>query len=121
VQLLAIAGGFGPGTEDVLDCCLVFPLLPLVSLLACLAVYRNAAWPAVAALLITGLPYLTLCSQVASYQPSDDWEIQDLQATGRRLVGSYLWPVGIAGASALFVGCGRLVSWCRSRRTRRRN
>jgi hypothetical protein len=118
MQLFAIAGGAGPGDEDVLVCCFVFPLLPLVAFLACLAAYRNAALPAVVGVVLAGLPYLALRSMVAGYRPSDDWEVMDEQATGRKQVGWYALLVLVAGASLVYVGIRRLVLWGRSRRTR---
>lgn len=111
MHLLAIAGGAGPGDEDVLGCCFMFPLLPLVVFLAGLAAYRNAVWPAILALALGGLPYFVLRGMVAAYQPSDDWEVMDEQATGRKLVGSYLWLVAVSVVSLTYVVCRRLVSW----------
>jgi hypothetical protein len=107
VQLLARMGGAPPGGEHMLGCCFVFPLLPLVGILAVLAVYRNAAWPAVLALVLVGLPYLVLWGMVAGYQLSDDWEEMDEQKAGYKLVKLYLLLVAIAGLSLCLVIGGR--------------
>ena len=111
MQLFSIAGGAGPGDEDVLSCCGWFPILPLVLLLAGLAVYRNSIWVALGALLLAGLPYLILWQMVASYQPSDDGDVVADQAVGRRAVGFYASLVGVAGVSVLGVTVRRSVGW----------
>jgi hypothetical protein len=108
-KLFAIAGGAGPGEEDVLSCCGMFPILPLVVFLAGLAVYRNAIWPAGAALLLAGVPYLILRQMVAGYQPSDDGDVVADQAVGRKAVGFYMWLLGVAALSVLWVSVRRLV------------
>jgi hypothetical protein len=111
VQLLAIAGGAGPGDEDVFACCGVFPVLPLVVFLAAWAVYRNSVWAACGAVLLTGLPYLLLRQMVAGYQPSDDGDVMSDQQAGRQAVVLYGWMVAVAGASVLGVAVRRLVGW----------
>jgi hypothetical protein len=111
VLLIALAGGAGPGDEDVLGCCGMCPVLPLAILLAGWAVYRKIAWPACLALLLSGLPYLYLHSKVAGYQPSDDWEIMGEQATGRKFVWFYGLVAGAAGLALLCVYCRKLVGW----------
>lgn len=109
VLILAIAGGAGPGDEDVLGCCGMFVVLPLVAFLAGRAVVRTSGWSAVAALLLAVLPYLLLRSMVAGYQPSDDGDVRVDQDSGRRALGLYGWLVLVAGVSALWVVARRLV------------
>ena len=118
MQLLALAGGAGPGGEDVLGCCGWIVVLPLVVLLAGWSVYRNAIWPACLALALALPPHLILRGMVARYQPSDDWEIMDEQAKGRMLVGFYAWLAAVAAAALLYVVIKRLVLWMRSDGTR---
>jgi hypothetical protein len=109
VQLLAIAGGAGPGDEDVLGCCGMIVVLPLVVFLAGRAVVRTSGWSAFAALLLAALPYLLLRLMVAGYQPSDDGDVRGDQDSGRQALGLYGWLVLVAGVSALWVVVWRLV------------
>jgi hypothetical protein len=114
MQLLAIAGGAGPGDEDVLSCCGMFIVLPLVLFLAGRAVFRDSAWSACCALLLAALPYLLLRVMVAGYQPSDDGDVRADQATGREALGLYLWLVAVAGLSVVWAVSRQLL------RTRRK-
>ena len=102
MQLLAIAGGAGPDGASMLFCCGVFPILPLVIVLAGRAVVRNSVWSACVALLLTGLPYLVLREVVAGYQPSDDRDVVSDQEGGRQTVAFYAWLTVVAGASAVW-------------------
>jgi hypothetical protein len=111
VHLLAIAGGPGFGDEDVLGCCGMFVVLPLVVILAGLAAYRNSVWVACCGMLSAGLPYLLLRQMVASYQPSDDGDVRADQASGHLALVSYAWLVGIAGLGLVAVAIRRLCRW----------
>ncbi len=115
MQLLAIAGGAGPGGEDLLLCCGMCPVLPLVVVLAGLAAVRDYPWAAVAALLLASLPYLLLRAVVAGYQASDDGDVRADQESGRGALAFYGWLLAAAGAAAAWVAVRRLV---RSRRAR---
>ncbi len=108
VQLIAIAGGAGPGIDSAIFCCGVFPLLPLVVFLGALAVYRNSIWPVAVAIVLAAVPYLLLRAMVAGYQPSDDWEVLSDQSDGRMSVRLYLCHLGIAGLAALCVAIRRV-------------
>lgn len=108
-QLWAIAGGRAFSGEDVLGCCFVFPLLPLVAGLLLLAVSRNAMWPAVIALALVGMASLDLWLLIASYRPSDDWEVMDDQEKGYRLVRSHLRLLGVAGLCLFWIIGRRLL------------
>lgn len=108
MSLLAIAGGAGPSGEEMLSCCGMLVVLPLVVLLALYGVIRNSALPALAALLLAVLPYLFMRVVVAAYQPSDDGDVRADQDTGRWAVGLYGWLVVVAGLSALWVAVRRL-------------
>jgi hypothetical protein len=100
--------------EDALYCCGMCPILPLVVLLAIVAVFRNSLWAAFLALLISGLPYVILQFIVALYEPSVDGEVEANQFTGRSAVGFYDWIVAIAGLSFLWVGAMRIIRRKRS-------
>src|SRR5688572_24730821 len=109
MRIFAIAGGAGPGDEDVLSCCGIFPLLPLVLLLAGLAVYRNSILAACSALLLAGLPYLLLLWMVAGYEPSTDGDVMADQAVGQGAVGWYSVMTAVAALSMIWVTGTRLV------------
>jgi hypothetical protein len=111
VQLFAIAGGAGPGDEDVLSCCGMFPILPLVVLLAGLAMFRDSVWAACLALLLAGLPYVLLLRMVAGYEPSTDGDVVADQAAGRQAVGFYAAMTAVAGLSAFWVVGRKLLRW----------
>ena len=113
MPLLAIAGGAGLGDEDVLSCCGVTVVLPLLAFLAGRAVYRGSSWSACGALLLAGLPYVLLRAMVAGYQPSDDADVREDQAAGRQALGLYAWLVAVAALSILWVAGRRLVRWGR--------
>ena len=95
--------------EDVLYCCGMCPILPLVILFAVFALIRNSLWSASFALLIAGLPYVILLGLVAVYDPPIDEEVAANQFTGRSAVGFYDWIVAAAGLSFLVVGTRRMV------------
>jgi hypothetical protein len=95
--------------EDVLYCCGMCPILPLVVLLVLVALIRNSLWSASLALLIAGLPYVILHCMVALYEPPTDGEVEAEQFTGRSAVGFYDWIVAAAGLSLLWVGAVRLI------------
>ena len=114
VMLFAIAGGAGPGDEEVLSCCGVCPILPLVFLLAGLAVFRNSIWAGCLALLMAGLPYVVLRSMVTGYEPSTDGDVVADQAAGRKAVGLYAVMSAVAGLSVVWVVARRL-AWRRSK------
>jgi hypothetical protein len=99
VQLLAQMGGAPPGGAFVLGCCFVFPLLPLVAVLAGAAVHRNAAWLAVLALILAGLPSLALLTE------SDAWD----PVPNSKLVAGYLLLVAVAVFSLCWVIAVRLL------------
>jgi hypothetical protein len=90
--------------EDILYCCGIFPILPLIVLLVIVALIRNSLWAASLALLIAGLPYVILLCMVALYDAPTDGEIEANQFTGRSAVGFYDWVVAVAGLSFLLVG-----------------
>ncbi|HEY1189349.1 MAG TPA: hypothetical protein VGE74_16975 [Gemmata sp.] len=102
VQLLAQMGGPAPGSTDSPGCCCVC-LLPLVAVLALLAMYRNAAWPAVLALVSVGLSFLAIWNEVDRYQPSDGWNEVDKQEARRELVRALAVPLALAGFSLCWV------------------
>jgi ABC-type antimicrobial peptide transport system permease subunit len=93
--------------EDILYCCGMFPILPLVVLLVIVALIRNSLWSASFALLIAGLPYVILQIMVALYEPSTDGEVAADQFTGRSALGFYDWIVAGAGLSLLWVVVAR--------------
>jgi len=88
---------------DGLYCCGMCPILPLVVLLVILALIRNSLRAACLALLISGLPYVTLLCMVALYGPPADGEEEADQFTGRSALGFYEWIVAVAGLSLLLV------------------
>lgn len=108
--MFAIAGGAGPGDEDVLWCCGMCPLLPLVVFLAGYAVYRNSLWLACLSLLLTSAPYLLLRQMVEGYQPSTDGDVTADQNLGRQAVGLYTCLMGVAGLSLGWVVGRRVLS-----------
>jgi hypothetical protein len=89
--------------EDVLYCCGMCPILPLVVLLVIVALIRNSLWAASLALLTSGLPYVILLCMVALYEPPTDGEVEANQFTGQSAVGFYEWIVAVAGLSLLWV------------------
>jgi hypothetical protein len=91
------------GGEDILYCCGMCPILPLVVLLVIVALIRNSLLAAWLALLIAGLPYIILQIAVALYEPSTDGEVTADQFTGRSALGFYDWIVAAAGLSFLWV------------------
>jgi hypothetical protein len=111
--LLLAANGSGPGDEEGLFCCGVFPILPLVVVLVAVAVSRNSARAAGLALLLAGLPCAVLVKMVTGYRWSDNGDVRADQETGWRAVWFYALMVGLAGASALWVVASR---WVRQRR-----
>lgn len=115
MSLLAIAGGAGPGGEEILSCCGMFVFLPLVMLMAVYGVVRNTFWPALAALLLAAPPYLFMRVVVAAYQPSNDGDVRADQDTGRSAAELYGWLVGVAGLSVAWITARRLVG--RSRKS----
>ena len=117
MQILAIAGGAGPGDEDTFGCCGMFVVLPLVFFLVARAVVRTSGWSALAAVALSVLPYLILRSMVAGYQPSDDSDVRADQNSGRHAVWLYGYLAAVAGLSALWVVLLRLVRWRRMRAT----
>jgi hypothetical protein len=78
-------------------------LLPLVAVLALLAMYRNTAWPAVLALVSVGLSFLAVWNEIAGYQSSNGWEEVDKQAARRELVRAFAVPLAVAAFSLCWV------------------
>ena len=108
VQLLAHMGGAPPGSAE-LGCCCLFPLLPLVAVLAMRAMHRNAAWPAVLALVLVGLPCLVLWGSAVSPPTTDDPEVLDETEATRRVAVLYSCFVAVAGFSLCLVIGARLL------------
>jgi hypothetical protein len=85
----------------------VFPLPLLVITLALVAVYRHARWPAILAIVLAAWPCLVLWNEVASQQPSDDWEVEDAQKFERDVAVWYSCLVAVAVVSLICVIGGR--------------
>ena len=98
--LVAIAGGTPPAAEGALACCFEFVALPLVVVLAGVAVARGSVRAAAWAAAIACLPLAVLICAVAGYEPSADSEVRDDQAVGRSTVLRYAVLAAVAGVAA---------------------
>ena len=112
MHLLAIAGG-SAGSIGFVFCCGLFPLLPMVVLMAWLACRRNSARWALAAFFVAGVPFLVLLESVSAHQPSDDWEVMEEQAMSRWILLFYLSHLFVAGIAVLGVALQRHPFWKR--------
>ena len=112
MHLLAIAGG-SAGSIGFVLCCGIFPLLPLVILMAWLACRRNSVWWALAAVFVAVVPFSILLLAVATDQPSDDWEVMEEQAMARLTLLSFVCHLLVAGIAAAGVALQRHPFWKR--------
>ena len=104
-MLLAIAGGAPPGAEDMIVCCGVYVVAPLVLVLAYIAVTRQSILAGVCSVFLSSGPLVLIVSAVMTYQPSDDADVQMDQGTG--WCGVVLLRVG--SACGVFGGAGQPV------------
>jgi hypothetical protein len=103
MQIFANHAEMVPGGEGLFVLCGLFVILPLAILFIYIALTRNSYRASLAALFVSGVPYLILLLIVSHYEPSDNRLIKSDQDTGRFALEFYRKLIVPAGLVLLWV------------------